>query len=157
MPNCCLTNSSTTYFAFYTSHLNSINATFHRNELTHYIWSPSQLHQLRHHSTPKQSFALSDCWLAACFTPFLSHKPAVSRCTCSFNFNLIGWTFPRRQSQVRLSTAKEKRAAVKRNSWVLLGYLPLHLWFYGWCDALRKWVWKRFVGRQGIMRLGSQK
>lgn len=69
---------------------------------------------------------------------------------------LIGWTLPRRQSQVRLSTAKETNAAIK-SWWVLLGYLLLHLWFYGWRGALRKLVWKCFVGGQGIMRLGSQK
>lgn len=78
------------------------------------------------------------------------------RFTCSFAFDLIGRSVPRRQSQVRLSNAKETKAAVKRNCWVLLGYLLLHLWFYGWRDALRKWVWKCFVGGQGIMRLGSQ-
>lgn len=82
-------------------------------------------------------------------------KPTLPQLTCSFAFNWLDF-FPNRR--VKLSCLPpDTKSAVKRNCWVLLGYLLLHLWFYGWRDALRKWVWKCFVSGQRIMRLGSQK
>lgn len=122
------------HLVFYTSHSNSIDTTVHCNELSHYISSPNQFYQDRSHSTATAiqcSWMLIGCLLHALHLPLKPYRnqPSPLHCTCLLAFDLIGWTLPEGRVKLGCPLLKRQRQTVKRNCWVLLGYLLLNLWF----------------------------
>ena len=96
----------------------------------------------------------------ACFT---WHKASYSNPTLSrFTWTLTGYLLPA-SDHLTQTRAKETEAAMREK---LLGVIRLFtapfvfffcfvIFFNGWCDTLRKWVRKCFVGMQGDYEIGG--